>query len=122
MGIYVYFREQRSAMIITGKNDVDRILERQSHAHGDGRNESGEVASHIHEFNPQDLATNVIAPSQTENAVDPVCGMNVIISTAKHIFEHEGLQTYFCSSRCKEKFIADPAKFSQHSLKQAPQK
>ncbi len=109
-------------MIITGKNDVDRILERQSHAHGNGRNESGKVASHIHEFNPQDLAANVIAPSQTENAVDPVCGMNVIISMAKHIFEHEGLQAYFCSSRCKEKFIADPAKFSQHSLKQAPQK
>jgi Cu+-exporting ATPase len=37
--------------------------------------------------------------------------MTVNIDTAKHKAAHEGTDYYFCSARCREKFIADPAKY-----------
>jgi heavy metal translocating P-type ATPase len=42
---------------------------------------------------------------------DPVCGMTVDPHTAKHRHTHEGHPYYFCSGRCREKFIAEPAKY-----------
>ena len=44
-------------------------------------------------------------------AVDPVCGMKVTTATASHRFEHEGRPFFFCSARCREKFIATPASY-----------
>ncbi|MEC7743562.1 MAG: heavy metal translocating P-type ATPase [Pseudomonadota bacterium] len=41
-------------------------------------------------------------------AVDPVCGMDVKIDGAKHVTGHDNVQHYFCSSRCHDKFRADP--------------
>jgi Cu+-exporting ATPase len=41
--------------------------------------------------------------------IDPVCGMNVDPTTAKHRAEHVGPTYYFCSSRCREKFMAEPS-------------
>ncbi len=41
-------------------------------------------------------------------AIDPVCGMKVVTATARHIALHDGTTYYFCSSRCREKFLADP--------------
>jgi Cu+-exporting ATPase len=41
-------------------------------------------------------------------AVDPVCGMRVDPATAKHRAEDRGRTYYFCSARCREKFIAAP--------------
>ncbi|HEY8587785.1 MAG TPA: heavy metal translocating P-type ATPase [Rhodanobacter sp.] len=40
---------------------------------------------------------------------DPVCGMTVDTRTGKHHVEHEGQTQYFCSARCREKFVADPS-------------
>ncbi len=45
-------------------------------------------------------------------AIDPVCGMTVDIATAKHTHAHEGRTWYFCSPRCREKFVADPARYA----------
>ncbi|WP_192813467.1 heavy metal translocating P-type ATPase [Dyella japonica] len=42
---------------------------------------------------------------------DPVCGMTVDPSTAKHQAEHDGETFYFCAQRCKDKFLADPARY-----------
>ncbi|MEO5561756.1 MAG: heavy metal translocating P-type ATPase, partial [Dokdonella sp.] len=42
---------------------------------------------------------------------DPVCGMKVDPGSAKHHVEHQGKTVHFCSARCKEKFIADPAQY-----------
>jgi Cu+-exporting ATPase len=42
---------------------------------------------------------------------DPVCGMMVDPHTAKHRYEHHGHTYYFCSPKCREKFIADPEKY-----------
>ena len=63
---------------------------------------------------------------------DPVCGMTVNTSRAKATHEHAGKVYYFCRAGCKEKFIADPAKYlmprkhvgivpmSAHSVQIAP--
>ncbi|MGE3065132.1 MAG: heavy metal translocating P-type ATPase [Hyphomicrobiaceae bacterium] len=54
-------------------------------------------------------------------AVDPVCGMTVTVATAKHTADHDGKTFYFCSARCREKFIADPAHYLHKPEKPAPQ-
>src|SRR5262245_15593626 len=42
---------------------------------------------------------------------DPVCGMNVDQSSAKHSAEFGGQKYYFCSPRCKSKFLEGPRRF-----------
>ena len=39
---------------------------------------------------------------------DPVCGMTVDASTAKHTHRHDGEDFHFCSSHCEEKFAGQP--------------
>jgi Cu+-exporting ATPase len=43
--------------------------------------------------------------------IDPVCGMTVDPATASHHARHDGGEYFFCSARCREKFMADPAKY-----------
>ncbi|HUC73337.1 MAG TPA: heavy metal translocating P-type ATPase [Stellaceae bacterium] len=47
---------------------------------------------------------------------DPVCGMTVDPATAVQRVEHAGHIHYFCGTRCRERFEADPARY----LKPAP--
>jgi Cu+-exporting ATPase len=47
--------------------------------------------------------------SHSATAIDPVCGMTVDVATAKHTHVHQGVQHFFCSPRCRERFIADPS-------------
>jgi P-type Cu+ transporter len=42
---------------------------------------------------------------------DPVCGMTVAPATAKHRAEHGGRSYFFCGQKCRERFVADPAKY-----------
>jgi Cu+-exporting ATPase len=42
---------------------------------------------------------------------DPVCGMAVDPTTAKHQAEHGEKNYFFCSAGCREKFLADPGKY-----------
>jgi Cu+-exporting ATPase len=42
-----------------------------------------------------------------DKALDPVCGMTVVVATAKHRREHAGKPYYFCSAGCAQKFAAD---------------
>ena len=44
-------------------------------------------------------------------ARDPVCGMNVNPSTAKHTHQHAGKNYYFCCAACVEKFKGNPASY-----------
>lgn len=46
-----------------------------------------------------------------EMYMNPVCGIPVQKSTAKHILEYEGEQVYFCCDGCKVKFEAEPEKY-----------
>ncbi|MGE0766384.1 MAG: heavy metal translocating P-type ATPase [Hyphomicrobiaceae bacterium] len=50
---------------------------------------------------------------------DPVCGMTVDPHSAKHRHTHEGHPYYFCSGKCREKFIAEPAKYPKPETKPA---
>ena len=51
---------------------------------------------------------------------DPVCGMSVNPATAAHHAEHDGQAYAFCAQRCKEKFVADPARYLQPQAAPAP--
>ena len=42
---------------------------------------------------------------------DPVCGMAVDPHTAEHRHTYEGRPYYFCSGKCREKFISEPSKY-----------
>jgi len=52
-----------------------------------------------------------LANAQSALAKDPVCGMSVDPATAKHRAEHGGKTVFFCSGRCREKFVTDPARY-----------
>ena len=41
---------------------------------------------------------------------DPVCGMTVAPDSPHHA-RHDGVDHRFCSARCRERFVADPARF-----------
>ena len=49
----------------------------------------------------------------TTTTKDPVCGMTVDPATARFMHVHAGKEFHFCSSRCQEKFKADPAQYLQ---------
>ncbi len=44
-------------------------------------------------------------------ATDPVCGMAVDPATAQHTAVHAGQTYYFCAAGCRDKFLADPARY-----------
>jgi len=47
----------------------------------------------------------------SSTAIDPVCGMTVDSSKTPHFARHQGSDFFFCSARCRERFVADSAKF-----------
>ncbi len=49
--------------------------------------------------------------SASATFLDPVCGMTVEPASAAGKSEYSGETYYFCSSSCKQKFNADPAKY-----------
>jgi len=51
------------------------------------------------------------AEATTTLAKDPVCGMSVDPTTAKHKAEHAGEIFYFCCAGCRGKFVAEPARY-----------
>jgi Cu+-exporting ATPase len=42
---------------------------------------------------------------------DPVCGMTVVLKTAKHRRDHQGETYSFCSQGCAERFSQDPERY-----------
>ncbi|WP_366654204.1 heavy metal translocating P-type ATPase [Fodinicurvata sp. EGI_FJ10296] len=51
------------------------------------------------------------AADTTATVKDPVCGMDVDPHTTDHRAEHAGHPYYFCSARCRTKFVADPDRY-----------
>ncbi|MFZ2209175.1 MAG: heavy metal translocating P-type ATPase [Porticoccaceae bacterium] len=49
-------------------------------------------------------------------ATDPVCGMQVDTDGAEHAV-HAGSVYYFCSARCRARFVAEPTAFAEPSTK-----
>jgi Cu+-exporting ATPase len=54
--------------------------------------------------------------SESAAVVDPVCGMTVDRTNAKHWFEHAGTKYYFCCTHCLEKFRGTPEKCLSRTL------
>lgn len=46
--------------------------------------------------------------ARTATVKDPVCGMDVDPTTAKHSSEYRGQRYFFCSLMCKKAFEDDP--------------
>ncbi|QOJ22418.1 MAG: heavy metal translocating P-type ATPase [Gammaproteobacteria bacterium] len=44
-------------------------------------------------------------------AIDPVCGMQVDVHSAKYHAEHNERTYYFCSTHCRDKFVAAPSAY-----------
>jgi len=51
------------------------------------------------------------AMQESSRITDPVCGMAVDPHAAEHRARHAGHTHYFCSARCREKFVADPSAY-----------
>ena len=49
-------------------------------------------------------------------AKDPVCGMQVERGNAPATAQHEGHPVFFCSDRCRERFVKEPARFSKGAV------
>ena len=52
--------------------------------------------------------TPVPAPAAAASAVDPVCGMNVAVASARHTAEVNGIAYYFCCANCRATFLKNP--------------
>jgi xanthine dehydrogenase accessory factor len=50
-------------------------------------------------------------PMELQEAKDPICGMTVNVTTAKHKSEYDGREFYFCCAGCKQKFDRQPDLF-----------
>src|SRR5439155_9610419 len=51
----------------------------------------------------------------TTIAIDPVCGMEVEIASARHSSSFEGDSFYFCCPACKRLFDKNPQEYLLHS-------
>lgn len=45
---------------------------------------------------------------------DPVCGMEVSVTTAVDQFIYQGKTYYFCAGICRKAFEAEPEKYIRH--------
>ncbi len=52
-----------------------------------------------------------MSQGKAERVLDPVCGMTVDPSKSAGTAEHGGATYYFCNVRCRERFVADPARY-----------
>ena len=69
-----------------------------------GRNRPHDGHDHQHDGGPTGTAGS-------QKVRDPVCGMTVDPQTAKFRAEEAGKTYFFCSAKCREKFVAEPTRF-----------
>ena len=60
------------------------------------------------------------APDAAVLVEDPVCHMRVNPHETPHRAEHDGRTFYFCSARCRERFIAEPLRYLSPEEREAP--
>ena len=53
------------------------------------------------------------AGKEPAEAVDPICGMTVVIASAAYHSEYAGQKYYFCCARCQHTFEKEPQKYVQ---------
>ena len=52
----------------------------------------------------QTYESDPVAIASTTTAIDPICGMEVEIATARHHVSHDGQDFYFCCPACKRQY------------------
>jgi xanthine dehydrogenase accessory factor len=57
-------------------------------------------------------AADAVPAASLREERDPVCGMTVVVDTARHRAEHGGRTYYFCCGGCREKFLAAPDRYA----------
>ena len=62
----------------------------------------------------QATASPAVAQPVSATAVDPVCGMSVIVASARQKAEVDGVEYYFCCANCRAAFLKDPAAYVAH--------
>jgi P-type Cu+ transporter len=50
-------------------------------------------------------------PTRQDVVIDPVCGMDVDVKTAKYSYKYKDKTYYFCSKSCQKSFSKDPSKY-----------
>ncbi len=73
----------------------------------DSLNKQSKVAEHDGKM----FATAKATDSPGATALDPVCGMQVDINSAKYTYQHEGVTFYFCCAGCQTKFTGNPGQY-----------
>lgn len=74
------------------------------HAHG------GHGGHKSHESHAESGGTKSAGSSMVK---DPVCGMNTKANEAAASMEYQGETYYFCSQKCHDTFMQDPARYSR---------
>lgn len=59
-------------------------------------------------------------PEGNATAIDPVCGMSVKLGTGKPQLTHDGQTYHFCSTKCHDRFEADPFFYLSGRAKERP--
>jgi YHS domain-containing protein len=62
----------------------------------------------------QAAASPVVPTPASATAVDPVCGMSVVVASARQKAEVDGVVYYFCCANCQAKFLKDPQAYLTH--------
>jgi xanthine dehydrogenase accessory factor len=62
---------------------------------------------------PTDGPAESPAVGAPEEAIDPVCGMEVAVTTASISAQHDGDTAYFCGTGCRQAFLDDPQRFAR---------
>jgi xanthine dehydrogenase accessory factor len=57
-------------------------------------------------------AAPAVAPASVEEAIDPVCGMTVVVREDAERAVVDGVAYYFCCAGCRTRFEADPARYA----------
>jgi len=57
-------------------------------------------------------ATSAMNEPASREVTDPVCGMSVDPETAAAHTQHDGHEVFFCSTGCRDRFVADPAAYA----------
>ena len=73
---------------------------------------AAEIVQLTHAARRQTAPAPAARAAEEGTAIDPICGMTVVIARAKHVAEHAGRTWYFCNARCREKFLAAPERFT----------
>src|SRR5438270_6889138 len=76
-----------------------------------------------HSDQPQPRTRGGLIPLVTTpsaRAVDPVCGMTVDPATARVSLVHDGQTYYFCCPSCRDRFQADPQRWTAARAEQPP--